>query len=196
MIDALLSLYQATFDTKWLKEAQRFTDYVITHFFKAENGMFNYTSDLDPALIARKSELGDNVIPASNSVMAKNLKVLGELLYNKDYIAKSDQMLANMNQVLMSSTAPSFYSNWLQLYLLNAYAPYEIAIIGKDAESLRKEMMSSYFPNAIFLGGTEEGDLKLLEAKLDPERTLIYVCQNKSCKFPVETVNEAIELMR
>lgn len=75
VIDACIALYQATFDEVWLHRAKQLADYTIKHFYDVADGsgMFYFTSDLDAALIARKMELQDNVIPASNSVMANNL---------------------------------------------------------------------------------------------------------------------------
>jgi uncharacterized protein YyaL (SSP411 family) len=45
------------------------------------------------------------------------------------------------------------------------------------------------------MGGAEEGDLPLLQNKLVPGQTTIYVCQNKVCKLPVTSVTEALKLM-
>ena len=75
-------------------------------------------------------------------------------------------------------------------------APFEIAIVGQDAVERRQELASKYLGNSIFLGGEEEGSLALLESKLIPKATMIYVCQNKVCKFPVETVTEALPLIK
>ena len=194
-VDAFVALYQVTFEERWLDEAKHLIDYAITHFFNEENSMFNFTSDLDPPLVARKAQIGDNVIPGSNSIMARNLKVLGELLYEEEYLKISKQMLTNMHATLTTIDQPSFYSNWAQLFLDMAYPPYEIAILGEHADDLRAEMMRTYLPNAIFLGGAKEGNLKLLEDKLQEDKTMIYVCQAKSCKFPVEDPNEALKLI-
>ncbi|MCK5704895.1 MAG: thioredoxin domain-containing protein, partial [Cyclobacteriaceae bacterium] len=92
-IEAFISLYEATFDEKWLEDARQLTTYALAHFYDGESGMFFYTSDIDPELIARKMEISDNVIPSSNSQMAKNLFVLGQYFYNDDYIQKSKTML-------------------------------------------------------------------------------------------------------
>jgi uncharacterized protein YyaL (SSP411 family) len=82
-IQAFISLYQATFDEKWLSCAEKLLKYTLEHFFDPKSGMFYYTSDQDPGLIARKMEIPDNVIPASNSQMAVNLYLLGEYFYQE-----------------------------------------------------------------------------------------------------------------
>jgi len=194
-IDAFLHLYQISFDESWLDIATGLTDYAIEHFFKESNSMFNFTSDLDPPLVARKSVLADNVIPGSNSIMARNLKLLGELSYNKAYLAKSEQMLNNMIETISQDNSPGFYSNWCQLYIDMVYPPYEVAIVGPQAAQLNQLIQKSSSPTSIFLGGEVEGNLALLKNKLQEDRSLIYVCQNKACKFPVDNVEAALALM-
>jgi len=193
-IDAFVALYQANFDEKWLNTADALMAYVQKHFYNAETSMYNYTSSIDPPLIAKKSEYADNVIPGSNSVMARNLYNLGTLLYKPAYLEKSKQMLKNMNSQISTSTMPAFYSNWLQLYLDYANPPYEIAILGDEANAKRMELHKDYLGNALVLGGKTEGSLALLKDKLQEGETYIYVCQNKVCKIPVTEVEKALEL--
>lgn len=193
-IDAFLRLYEVTFDEQWIHKATLLTNYVIAHF-EDPDGYFYYTSDVDAPLIARKKEMSDNVISASNSIMGRNLLKLGELTYNKDYIAKSKEMILRMIDKIAESGQPNFYSNWCQLYFEHLNAPYEIAILGKNAVNLSLEMQKTYHSDAIYLGGTTEGSLALLKDKLQEGEDKIYVCKNKVCKFPVSTVAEAIQLM-
>lgn len=196
LIQALVGLYEITFNEEWLTKAAAYTEYVIEHFQNKENGMFNYTSDLDPPLVARKSEISDNVIPASNSIMARNLRNIGELMYNESFLTMSQQMIMNVKETIETVQQPNFYSNWCSLYQEYVHPPYEIAIVGKNADKLRNEMTQRYTPNCIYLGGTSEGTLALLQNKLNEDETFIYVCQNKACKFPVTTVDEAMELIK
>jgi len=58
-------LFEATFDEQWVTLASNLMDYAIAHFYDKRSGMFFYTSNLGPPLVARKMELDDNVIPAS-----------------------------------------------------------------------------------------------------------------------------------
>ena len=196
VIDAFTALYEVTFDNKWLDKAEALTQHVQEHFYNRSDKMFYYTSDLDPALIARKMELSDNVIPASNSIMARNLYKLGTILYNQKMVDQAKQMLANMNKQVVQSKQPSFYSNWCQLMANMVNPPYEVAILGEDATIKSIKIQSDYLPNAFFLGGKTEGKLELLKDKLQEDRTMIYVCQNKVCKFPVEDPEKARNLIQ
>ncbi len=190
-ISAFISLYQATFDEKWLHDAQKFTAYSLEHFYDSSSGMFYYTSDLDPALIARKMEITDNVIPSANSEMAKNLYLLGMYLYDESYIRMSEKMLGNVKENAVAAGA--YFANWNILMAWFASEPYEVAIVGPDFEDKRKEFDKHYLPNVIFLGGKDEGTLSLLKNKLTPGETMIFVCKEKQCQLPTTEVKEALK---
>ena len=195
-IQAFMALYEVTFDEEWLKRSKGLADYVIEHFLDTSSYLFNYASDLNPPLIAQKKELGDNAIPGSNSAMARALFSLGTYLYNEGYQQQARQMMANLASTVEESEQPSFYSNWLQLYQSLVTPPYEVAIVGPNAASLSQEIMKAYIPNSLILGGTKEGSLELLKDKLVEGETYIYVCQNKVCRFPVQTAAEALEQLQ
>jgi uncharacterized protein YyaL (SSP411 family) len=109
----------------------------VLHYYDKQTGMFYYTADDDQHLIARKSEIMDGVIPASNSVMARNLKKLGLFFDQEEYHEISAQMLRNIVPHLAKySTA---YSNWTALLLDEIFGTYEVAITGDNCESLRKD---------------------------------------------------------
>jgi uncharacterized protein YyaL (SSP411 family) len=189
-LTAFIELYQATFDEKWLTEANKITGYVLEHFFDPASGMFFYTHDQYADLISRKMELSDNVIPASNSEMAKNLFLLGHFYYNEDYISKAKQMMVNVAADVQRNIY--FYSNWgiLEAWLTSPL--YEVAITGDDFRNRRQLFDQHYLPNVIFMGGKTTGGLTLLENKLVAGKTMIYVCRDKTCKLPVTEVDKAL----
>lgn len=194
VISAFVALYQATFDENWLQKAAQLNSYAIEHFFDETSGMFFYTHNEHSNLIARKKELSDNVIPASNSEMAKNLFVLGHY-FNKDtHVEMARQMLVNMRDDVHKNLY--FYANWSQLEAYLVSEPYEVAILGNDAIEKRHEFSQQYLPNVLYLGGKKEGNLELLENKLNKGQTTIYVCQNKACQLPVTEVKKALSQIK
>ncbi len=195
LAQAFISLYETTLEEQWLAKAKKLVEYSLDHFYDSKTGVFNYTSDLDPGLIARKIESMDNVIPASNSVMARNLYALGTLYYDLDMQGKAKQLIANYGNQIKETASPDFFSNWLQLMFDLTEAPYEVAIVGPNANQLRNELAANYLSNAMLLGGTSEGTLPLLKSKLQEGDTYIYVCKNKVCKLPTTDVDKALTLM-
>jgi hypothetical protein len=191
--EALLALYEVTFDEAWLQLAANIGNYVVQHFYNISTGMFFYTSVNDEPLIARKTETSDNVIPSSNSSMAKVLFVLGTLLDNNDYKQKARRALQNIQDNVIQH--PSFYANWAMLADWFANAPYEVAIVGSNAETLRRELSQHFLPNAVILGSTSQSQLPLLQGKYLQGQSLIYVCYNKTCQLPVPAVAEALVQM-
>ena len=194
IIEAFMELYEQTFDPKWLDTSKKLMLYALDHFSSDENHMFYFTSDIDPPLVARKTDYSDNVIPGSNSVMAHNLLKMGTYYNNNTWIKRAEKMLNNLIPTIATSKQPGFYSNWCRLMLFMWKKPYEVAIMGKEAPRVKLQMDDSFTPNAYFLGGDKE-HLPLLSDKNPDEGTMIYVCQNKVCKFPVDNAGDALQLM-
>ncbi|MFZ1786309.1 MAG: thioredoxin domain-containing protein [Ferruginibacter sp.] len=190
-IAAFIELYQATFDEKWLTEANKITGYALEHFFDPKSNMFFYTHNQHSNLISRKMELSDNVIPSSNSEMAKNLFLLGHFYNNDNYIDKAKQMMINMADEVERNIY--FYANWGLLQAWFTAPLYEVAITGDGFKEKRRQFDQHYLPDVILLGGNIEGKLALLENKGVPGKTMIYVCRDKTCKLPVIDVTEALK---
>ena len=192
---AFIALYQATFDEQWLRRARALADYALEHFLDPSTNLFFYTSDLDPPLVTRNKELTDNVIPASNSVMARVLHDLGLYFNESRYLELARTMLRQVAGGMLESEDPAYYANWSLLYLDLMQPPYEVAIVGPEWEEKRRQLARHYLPQARLLGGPDEGTLELLKDKAQEGQTIIYVCQNKVCKLPVEAVDRALQLM-
>ncbi len=194
LAQAFISLYQVTFEEEWLNDARSILTYTLEHFFDEPTQTFYYTSDIDEVVLARTREMTDNVIPASNSVMGHLLFQLGTYFYKDQWLAYAASMSGNMKENFLE--APGYYANWGLLAMKMVYTPLEVAILGENALAYRKQIEFNYFPEVLYLGGATEGKLELLDNKLVPGQTTIYVCQNKTCKLPVTTVGEGLELIQ
>lgn len=189
IIDAFIALYEVTLDEKWLQTAKKLTDTSFDFFFDTKSKMFFFTSNSDAQLIARKMEIEDNVMPASNSMMAKNLFKLSHYFDNSYYLKTSKQMLNNM--LFDIPNYGSAYSNWLDLYSNFTEGYFEVAISGKDALAKVKKINQKYIPNKLICASTLESKLPLLENRYIEGNTLIYVCVNKTCQLPTEDIKTA-----
>ena len=194
IIDAFIALYEVTLDEKWLTLSKNLTDTCFDYFFDNTTNMFFFTSNKDEALIARKIETEDNVMPSSNSMMAKNLFKLSRYFDNNYYSKISKQMLSNMTETMKNFG--SAYSNWLDLYSDFSESFFEIAISGKNAIEKLKEINKEYIPNKLICGSITESELPLLKNRNVNNKTLIYVCVDKTCNLPVENSDEAINQIK
>ncbi len=189
VIQAFSNLYQATFEEKWLRLAETLTETCLANFWDENEHLFFFTSSASEKLIARKKEIFDNVIPASNSMMATNLILLGHLLGNDTYVTIGEKMVQTVQNLL--SREPYYLANWAStsLYLLKPI--HEIAIVGEKALDFRKELDDQHFANKVFVGTQTTSSLELLANRTAINgQTAIYVCQNKTCQLPVMSVEE------
>ena len=189
VIAAFIALYEVTFEEKWLYDAKQLTDYTLEHFYDEQQAFFRFTSDKDEALISVHFETEDNVIPASNSVMAKNLYQLSIYFDNSYYEKVAKQMLTIL---LPNIDYPSAYSNWLDLALTISEQNKELAICGTDAREINKMIRALYFPNVIIAGNEKPSRLPFLQNRFVEGKSLFYVCQNKTCQLPLEDFQEVI----
>ena len=194
VIEAFVAIFEATGQKEWLDDAQQLTEITFRDFYDQQKSIFYFTANDQKDLITRTIEIHDNVIPASNSVMAKNLYRLSYLLEKPDFLKIAKKMLGLVTGNM--ADYPSGYSNWSQLMLNLTVNHFEVAIVGKNAINLLNELQGNYLPQAIFCPGTSQNNLPLLQNRYVAGKTLIYICQDKSCLLPVETVNEAIEIIR
>jgi len=193
-IEAFLDLYEQTLNDKWLLTARGLANYVFDHFQDASSKMFYFTSDEDPSLVSRSIEYSDNVIPASNSIMAKNLFKLSHYFDNEHFSKTALTMLNNVKPELQDYG--SVYSNWLDLMLNYIYPFYEVAIVGQDAFTKISELNSNYLPNKIIAGSLQDNTLPLLKNRYVESETQIYVCVDNTCKLPVSEVEKAVPLLK
>lgn len=190
-IEGLLTLFCLTGELNYLEEAEKLILYCEEHFFDPKSGLFFYTSDKDPALIVRKIERVDNVIPASNSSMAKALNLYGRIKSDDKKIKMSRKMLSVMKEEI--ERYPSTYSNWASLAISFTGESSEIMLVGEQAIPFLMEIQKEYLPNTMFIASKTESQLEILKGKFQNGETLIYVCQNQTCKRPNRTVKEALE---
>ncbi len=192
-IQALINLFEVSGDEKYLHSASNLTQKAIDNFYDTVNSIFYFTSVDDDALIVRKVEISDNVIPASSSQMARNLNRLGKIIGNMNYIEMSKKMLNHVSDEIAHYGAG--YSNWMTLALEFYWPNYEVALVGNSVDELFRELQTYYIPNAIFVLGKNASQVSLLKDRFVEGKNMIYVCKNNSCNLPVTNVADAIKQM-
>ena len=191
---AFIQLYEITANEIWLQKAELLTQYAITNFYNKTSKMFYFTSKKDPSLVAKTIEYQDNVIASSNSIMAKNLFSLSHHLDNKSYKEMATSMLNNVKSKITNNA--SSFSNWLDLMLNYTNPYYEVVISGKGAKTKLAELNTTYIPNILVAYSPNESKLPLLKNRFVNNETFIYVCINNTCKLPVTTIHETLQLIK
>lgn len=191
LADASLCLYSATTVVKYMDFSKELTEVVSRDFTDGASGMYTFSKNQE--LISKIIKTNDGDIPSANSVMAHNLFRLGHILYNNEYLKKAKTMLTTLLPRVMEY--PNGYAHWNNLLSNVTYPYFEIAVVGKDAEQLVKQLQARHIPNALIVGSISESEAPLFKDRYFKDETFIYVCQNSTCKLPVGTVEEAIRQM-
>ena len=190
MIRAALGLYQNTGNVDYLEQADELTENAIKNFETTKNPFFTYTKN--PVMFSEIISVNDNVIPSANAIMAENLWTLGHLLEKKQYSAKAKKMLDVMTSYFNEGRG-SDYSQWAQLITKEAFSYKEVVIVGPEAQNTNREIQQNYLPDVLFQISDKPSELPLLKDRFFKKETLIYVCEDKVCLRPSETVVDALK---
>ena len=196
LLKAALMAYSTCGEEQFLAFAQSLANITLARFYDPEDGYFYFSDPSAEKLIANKKELFDNVIPASNSILARSLHQLSLLTYQENYGKIAARMLGGMKELILKE--PGFLCNWANFYLESLVPTAEIAIVGRGAKEKALELLANYLPNAVLAWSESPTDsVPLLHGKGgDTEgNALIYVCVNRSCRRPVATVEDALTLV-
>ncbi|PZR21792.1 MAG: thioredoxin domain-containing protein [Flavobacterium psychrophilum] len=188
--EAFIALYEATLEEKWLLYAKQLVDYCLENFYNKQQQFFAYTSSREEQLIADHFETEDNVIPASNSVIANVLYKLSILFDNSYYEKVALQMLY---LIIPNLDYPSAFSNWLNLWLDLSNKNKELAVCGINAAENIKQINNQYLPHVIIAGSTSESTIPFLANRFVQDEELFYICQNKACGLPKNTIEETLK---
>jgi hypothetical protein len=189
VIEAFIALYEVTIDEKWLQNAKQLTDYCFDTFYDEKSGFFAFTSKIDAPLITTHFETEDNVIPASNSVMANNLFKLSVYFHNPYYETICMKML---QQIIPNIDYPSGYSNWLNVFMNYSKQNKELGVCGEKALEYTTKINQHYFPNIVIAGTKSTTSLPFLKDRFVENKTLFYVCQNQTCLLPTPNFEEVL----
>jgi uncharacterized protein YyaL (SSP411 family) len=191
LIGGLISLYQSTFNEKWIYQAKELMEYSVDHFFDHQSGFFFFTSDEQTDLTKRDIELTDGVIPSSNSTIAHDLLYLSHYFENDAWEKISNRMVLMQKESLSQNS--SSYSHWASLYLTHTHPFFEVAINGPKIAAFTKKMKVDFHPNILYAGSSTASELPILKNRYKEDGTHIYICRDKVCAAPVGSPKKAIE---
>jgi len=191
--DGLLSLYEATFDRRWLDSAVELTDEMISQFWDEPQACFYDTGRIHEELVVRPRDVFDNAQPCGGSVASDMLLRLSVVTGNEDYAAKAVAPLRSLAELM--GRAPAGTGRWIAALDFYLSTPKEVAVIGPPDDpatsSLLREVNGRYIANRVVVGASGQDSaaasgLPLLEGRgmVDGKPTA-YVCENYACQLPV-----------
>jgi uncharacterized protein YyaL (SSP411 family) len=195
LLEALLTLYEATFEPRWFERARALADEIVARFGDPERGGFFSTSNDHEQLIARRKEIGDHPIPSGNSSAAFGLLRLAALSGDSSYEREAEAAFALFAQPAVRH--PESFAHLLRGLDFHLARTVEVALVGDDLSELAAVVRSGFRPHLVLAGGpagSEEPALLRERPQLDG-RPSAYVCENFVCQRPVNAPPKLAELL-
>jgi uncharacterized protein len=185
LLEALLTLYESTFEVRWFTAAQALAEETIERFGDPKRGGFYSTASDHEELIARRKEVGDHPIPSGNSSAAMGLLRLAALTGERRYEATAEGVFALFAKPAVQH--PDAFAHLLRALDFHLSPTKEIALVGDDLADLATVAREQPLFHAVLAGGPESTDQPpLLAGRTTVEgRPAAYICQNFTCRLPV-----------
>jgi uncharacterized protein len=195
LLEALLTLYEASLERRWFEEATALADTTIARFGDPERGGFFSTSDDHEQLIARRKEIGDHPIPSGNSAAAFGLLRLAALTGERPYEEQAESVFRLFAGA--AARQPEAFAHLLRALDFHLSPTKEVALIGDDLTTLTKVVRSKYRPHLVLAGGPENTPTPaLLQGRPAIEgHPTAYVCEHFTCQAPVTDPQALRELL-
>ncbi len=195
LVEALLALYEATFDVRWFDAARETADTMIERFADPERGGFFTTSHDHEELIARRKDAEDHPIPSGNSSAALALLRLSALTGELEYERQAISVFKLLGP--LATRHPHAFAHLLRALDFQLAAVKEVALVGADLGALAAVVRAELRPHVVLAGGPEGAE----RPELMQERTALdghaaaYVCERFACKRPVAKPAELASLL-
>ena len=198
LADGLVSLYEATFDERWLVAAAELVDVIERQFADAADGWFDTPDDAE-RLIVRPKEIQDGATPAGGAAAAAVLLRLAELTGTERLRDAAERAMGRIGR--LAARYPVAFPVWLGALGFASAQVVQVAIVGEpgaaDTRALVDVARRGFQPYRILALGdpvTSSVDLLRGRAAIDGRATA-FVCRDFACRMPVtEPEALAVEL--
>jgi uncharacterized protein len=183
LVEALLTLYESSFEPRWFGEARALADALIERFADDENGGFFETSSDHERLLARRKDLEDHPIPSGNASAAYGLLRLAALSGEHTYEERGVSVLRLLQE--LAPKHPQAFGHLLQALDFHLAQVKEVALVGDDLHPLERVVRGAFRPHIVLAGGRADGVPLLQDRGPVDGRAAAYVCEHFACKAPV-----------
>jgi hypothetical protein len=205
LANALVSLYEATFEERYIDEAVRLVEIMLTHFVDSAGGGFFFTADDHEQLIARHKDIQDSSVPSGNALAATVLVRLGKLTGRTEYLNAGEKTF--LMALGLIERAPSAAGQMLLALDMFLGPTPEIVLLGTpdqpDTAAILHELRTRFIPSKVVAlrpaaARSSDGQSKALDPLFTGKTALalqptLYVCENFACQAPVNGREAAIE---
>jgi len=192
--NAMLAYATISGEDKWIKIAKQCADFAIQNFYNPDSGFFYYTAAQGELIVHRKTEIDDNVIPSSNSMMLHALLKLYHITHSAECKNIADKILANIAERIIQS--PIYHSNYALAALPMLFNTPEVVITGINTAEALCELNKNYYPSAFWAVTNHKSEFEAYANRFVENERTIYICHHNNCLLPVSQIKSAIELLQ
>jgi len=195
LLEALLTLYEATFEERWYHAARELADTILAHFADPERGGFFSTADDHERLVTRRKELDDAPVPSGPAAAAFGLLRLAALTAESAY---EDAAVGTLRLLAdLAPKHPAAFGHVLQALDFHLAPVREVALVGDEIAPLAEVVRARFRPHVVLAGGSGgETAVPLLAGRgLLDGRAAAYVCERFACRRPVTEPPELAALL-
>ena len=188
-LDALVTLYQTSLESKWISKARQLADVMIIEFWDEEEGGFFLSGKSGKQLVSKLKNPADEALPSANAIASMALLNLGRLTGTRSYIEKSKGTLKAFKPFIEEN--PVAFTGLLSTLSSSILAPTEAIFVGPIGEPAFEEMWkvlnADYRPNKVTIWNENgKSTLPLAEGKISSE-PMVYLCQKGTCYPPANS---------
>ncbi len=200
-IAGLIALYEASFEPRWLTEAERLAHIMIDQFGDDAGDGFFFTGKAHETLIVQSKSAYDGATPSGASMAIHSLLRLAKHLDTAEFHDKAVETLLLYFHQMEGTPSGSGQLLCELAFLLST--PKEIAIVGRKGDAKTEAMLTAlhsiYQPNKIVAlsESADEQTFPLLASKPQVDNTATaYVCENYVCQAPTTDIATFVERLR
>ena len=188
LTNAFVTLYESTFQDRWIEIAIEFADVMLARFRDPTAGGFYYTANDHESLIARPKDLQDNSVPSGNAMAATALQRLGTLCNREDYLQAAEEAMRLALPIIkryplavgqMLIAADNFVGPMQQIVVAEPTSNE-----ARFADAVRRR----FLPTSVLAAPSDSPHLASLVAgkATNDGKSRLYLCEQYACQKPIE----------
>lgn len=199
-VNALIDIFEVEPQEKYIHLAIQHANYLIDHFWDAQENNFFFTADNHEKLIIRTKNIYDLSLPSGNSVAANAFLKLYHLTQDTRFLNISTKIMGSLSVVAAEN--PFGFGQLLNSIFLYIQKPIEITMLNTNDSEIYDGLTKKFVPESILVIISKEENLSDLKKyvyfsgkEFNKNKTTVYVCKDFACSLPLHSMHEIEKLL-
>lgn len=189
---ALISLYQATFDESWILLAKEVVDSAIMRYHQPNSILLSFVPEANNVLAINPVDCFDNVMPSANAAICKAMVEVGIYFEDLALLQRAEAMISTQKERM--ATYPGSFTHWGQALLLLEKQQL-VVVTGSDAKSAAHSLAHHLPPAVLIAAGETQSTIPAVLIKLPTEKTTYWYCDHMGCRAGITDPDQLLQLL-